>query len=217
MGFTGGNTGAFSLPNHKHTNAALDGGEFDELVSLINGITFKAWKDSTTKLKLLERHDAAIAEASHTFTPAAEITIDEASKILLLIAGESTGALDLQLQLNGNVGATDYKRWGQRYTNTPTQVLSFASAAFYSIADANLIAGANQQFTALIEIVPTPPESNSSVSIYSKATGPSPQMSQIGQGFCSGGGMTGVDAIKILTSANTWKADTSISIYEVLQ
>jgi hypothetical protein len=46
MGFSGGGTGSFSLPNHNHTNVLLDGGELDEAVSLIdNGatVTLKAW------------------------------------------------------------------------------------------------------------------------------------------------------------------------------
>lgn len=47
MGFGGGGSGAFSLPNHLHTNALLAGGALDEAVSLINDgvgdVTFITW------------------------------------------------------------------------------------------------------------------------------------------------------------------------------
>jgi hypothetical protein len=46
MGFGGGGSGSFVLPNHKHTNVLADGGNLEELVSLIDGITFKAWIDA---------------------------------------------------------------------------------------------------------------------------------------------------------------------------
>jgi hypothetical protein len=43
MGFGGGGSGSFVLPNHKHTNVLADGGELEELVSLVDGATMKAW------------------------------------------------------------------------------------------------------------------------------------------------------------------------------
>jgi hypothetical protein len=46
MGFGGGGSGSFVLPNHLHTNGVADGGDLEELVSLIDGITFKAWLDA---------------------------------------------------------------------------------------------------------------------------------------------------------------------------
>ncbi len=43
MGFGGGGSGSFVLPNHKHTNILADGGELEELVSLVDGATMKVW------------------------------------------------------------------------------------------------------------------------------------------------------------------------------
>lgn len=40
MGFGGGSTGAFSLPNHLHTNALQDGGDLERLVTLVDGNAF---------------------------------------------------------------------------------------------------------------------------------------------------------------------------------
>jgi hypothetical protein len=47
MGFSGGGTGSFSLPNHEHTNVLEDGGQLDEAVSLIDDegapVTLETW------------------------------------------------------------------------------------------------------------------------------------------------------------------------------
>lgn len=43
MGFGGGGSGSFVLPNHDHTNVLADGGELLEATSLIDGITLAAW------------------------------------------------------------------------------------------------------------------------------------------------------------------------------
>jgi hypothetical protein len=47
MGFGGGGSGSFVLPNHKHTNVLADGGALDEAISLINDgaadVTFSTW------------------------------------------------------------------------------------------------------------------------------------------------------------------------------
>ncbi len=43
MGFGGGGSGSFVLPNHKHTNVLADGGELEDLVSLVDGATLQAW------------------------------------------------------------------------------------------------------------------------------------------------------------------------------
>ena len=57
MGFGGGGTGSFVLPDHLHTNALADGGALDEAVSLINDgaadVTFAAWMTANSKLHLL--------------------------------------------------------------------------------------------------------------------------------------------------------------------
>ncbi len=46
MGFGGGGSGSFVLPNHTHTNALADGGALQELVSLVDATTIKAYSDA---------------------------------------------------------------------------------------------------------------------------------------------------------------------------
>ncbi len=43
MGFGGGGSGSFVLPNHDHTNILADGGELLEATSLIDGVTLQTW------------------------------------------------------------------------------------------------------------------------------------------------------------------------------
>ena len=57
MGFGGGGSGAFSLPDHDHTNAALDGGELSDLVTLVDGVTLQSW---------LQTHIRATKQLSET-------------------------------------------------------------------------------------------------------------------------------------------------------
>ncbi len=52
MGFGGGGSGSFVLPNHDHTNVLADGGELLEATSLIDGITLKAWVDSAVAVSV---------------------------------------------------------------------------------------------------------------------------------------------------------------------
>jgi hypothetical protein len=44
MGFGGGGSGSFVLPNHEHTNAVADGGELDQTLSLMNGVIMQTWR-----------------------------------------------------------------------------------------------------------------------------------------------------------------------------
>ena len=46
MGFGGGGSGSFVLPDHTHTNAIADGGDLEDLVSLVDGATLQAWFDA---------------------------------------------------------------------------------------------------------------------------------------------------------------------------
>ena len=86
MGFGGGGSGSFVLPNHDHTNVLADGGELLEATSLIDGITLKAWVDSKTDAvpvlwELIEDYEAGSAEASHTFTFTA-LDMDDHSELV---------------------------------------------------------------------------------------------------------------------------------------
>ena len=51
MGFGGGGSGSFVLPNHTHTNVLANGGELEDLVSLVDGVTMQVWLDAELALK----------------------------------------------------------------------------------------------------------------------------------------------------------------------
>ena len=43
MGFGGGGTGSFSLPDHTHTATLQDGGSLEDLASLVDDVTLQTW------------------------------------------------------------------------------------------------------------------------------------------------------------------------------
>ena len=46
MGFGGGGSGSFVLPNHTHTNALADGGALPSATTLIDALTIQAYSDA---------------------------------------------------------------------------------------------------------------------------------------------------------------------------
>ncbi len=103
MGFGGGGSGSFVLPNHKHTNVLADGGELEELVSLIDGITLKAWLDAaiiTAKGTITSQEDAASA---FTTTSATYVDITGFSITVPNDAGKSL----ITSQISGGLNIAD--------------------------------------------------------------------------------------------------------------
>ena len=79
MGFGGGGSGSFVLPNHDHTNVLADGGELLEATSLIDGITLKAWLDTAIAASVAAniptiQHDSLGANVTTVSTSFVDIT-----------------------------------------------------------------------------------------------------------------------------------------------
>jgi hypothetical protein len=72
MGFGGGGSGSFVLPNHDHTNVLADGGELEELVTLVDGSTLAAWYAANRQgLELIENfstRDSTLSSKTFTHT-----------------------------------------------------------------------------------------------------------------------------------------------------
>ncbi len=116
MGFGGGGSGSFVLPNHTHTNVLLDGGSLEELVSLVDGATMKVWIDNKIALAQgVEKLDEALVAgaASDTFTPAVTISFDDYSEIFGVITGEQSASNDLGLVVNATGGVV-YSSFGSK-------------------------------------------------------------------------------------------------------
>jgi hypothetical protein len=124
MGFGGGGSGSFVLPNHKHTNVLLDGGELEELVSLVDGATLNAWL--AAKLLLIAPTNQSIT-LSGDFTTVSTTVVD-VTGMSLTVANRSNGkyifnalidmyctsaGADCEFRLMHNATAQPYARQNQ--------------------------------------------------------------------------------------------------------
>ncbi len=117
MGFGGGGSGSFVLPNHDHTNILADGSALDEAVSLINDgaadVTFNTWCNAliatgllANKLELLDDSGDLASAATYTYTPGTALTSTKYSKIFTVYDFQMTAILALQCKVNGLATAT---------------------------------------------------------------------------------------------------------------
>lgn len=84
MGFGGGGSGSFVLPNHDHTNILADGGELLEGTSLIDGVTLQTW---WTGEYATAKHSAPTIQKdilTVNFTTASGIVVDVTGLVLTL-------------------------------------------------------------------------------------------------------------------------------------
>lgn len=142
MGFGGGGSGAFSLPNHDHTNALLHGGALDEAVTLINDggadVTLLSWWNGVYATKtpagyeILDTYECAVAEASHTFTPGIPLSPDVYSKLTVVIQCEAVTTGSLQAVINGLAGTLN-DSFGQYIDGTSINFTSAMNGAVWTI------------------------------------------------------------------------------------
>jgi len=118
--FGGGGTGAFSLPDHLHTDTDQDGGVLDQSVSLINDgvddVTLEEWFDSKTGMDLLDSQ-VLTAAANYNFTPSTPLEFTDYNSFLIYfsIFNNGGGATPLQMRIN-NLSGTNYFYYGWNQT-----------------------------------------------------------------------------------------------------
>ena len=217
MGFGGGGSGSFVLPNHDHTNVLADGGELLEATSLIDGITLKAWVDSKTDAvpvlwELIEDYEAGSAEASHTFTFTA-LDMDDHSELVLIMDISPTVILNLQCQVNGHVAA-NYQDIGvstaQGGLNTVIDNTNQTAATL--ISSATLGAGNRSAFCET-HFGLTKAGTGDNILFSSKSMGLLTIQEVTGHSLDSA--KTEISSIKILTSTSTWQTGTRMTLYKV--
>ena len=217
MGFGGGGSGSFVLPNHDHTNVLADGGELLEAISLIDGITLKAWLDAailtavpfTPKYELLDDHLAAGVESSYTFTPTVPLDIVDYSKFVVEISGDSSAAFDLRTVING-VGGTANNSIGGQFN--AMLGLNFANAPYWTVASSALITAASKTFVVTLDIMLTD-SGTQDIQGLSRATSTTGLSQWLGHLIFTAA--TTLTSIKVQTSTSTWKAGSRITIYGV--
>ena len=103
MGFGGGGTGSFALPNHDHTNALEDGGELLENTTLVDGSTMLAWlnsKNFITKAWTQLAHVDATG-SSHEID-SGTITEMDFYYLLFYATGNSNSSASCTIRFNGD-------------------------------------------------------------------------------------------------------------------
>lgn len=212
MGFSGGGTGAFSLPDHTHTNTLLDGGELEKAVSLIDGDTLQTWLANNQTLVLLDNHVASGAESSHTFTPSTALSFDDYSEFIILIDGMSTGAFQLQTELNAVT--TYYYYYGRSFTGTAIAYEQGSAVANFKNGFGTCL-GVDKQFMCKMSIMASQ-IATERISCSSKLLNVSDNITYDIDSWLQM--VTPVDEINkivVSASASSWKIGTRITMYGV--
>ncbi len=217
MGFGGGSSGSFSLPNHKHTNTLLDGGELKDLETLVDGATLNAYiqakLDAQTNLgqqKLIETHRAITTETSYTFN----FTQPDMDNEYLVLDGFLIPTLNF----------------------TPQCVFGDGTGAFYGTHSARLDASswlffsdsAQTKGTLFMQQLVQPSSYTKFRTEIFWKDGTTKElgwttiaMTSDGNAPCFAGGnynnsgITTLDQLVVSTSTSTWKAGSVISLYKV--
>ncbi len=215
MGFGGGGSGSFVLPNHDHTNVLADGGELLEATTLIDGVTMKAWIDaemlaaSTGRLELLHTYEAGSAEATTTWTPSATVATNKYSKYIVDYSMEATAAFNLQMKING-LGAALYN-----YSGFTGALGTWTDASTSEWDITTIPAGAHHQLTGTSVIYFPQGGVQDRPQIITDAYGNSVGF-QKGFGVLNSDLSAGITSMEIKTSTSTWKTGCKINICGVL-
>ncbi len=162
----------------------------------------------SSNYKLIETYKATGAEASKTFTFTAK-DFDTTSELQLILDGETTAALVLQITINGSTNS--------KYRYTGSQIIGTTETLVNATADAALqicptaIINAVRQFFGVIHIGLTTGGSN-----FPQIHG---HMASISRYYDFSADLneahTNISSIEVITSTSTWKIGTRLSLYEV--
>jgi hypothetical protein len=107
MGFGGGGTGSFALPNHTHTNVTEDGGELEELVSLVDGATLQAWVSAEIlSAKPVPASQEVLKSGTFTTTSSTLVDITGMTATLPNNDGKSLVIFQIYYNMSANYDAT---------------------------------------------------------------------------------------------------------------
>ncbi len=216
MGFGGGGSGSFVLPNHLHTNGAADGGDLEEAVTLVDGATMLAWWNAklaaaaTGSLELLDSHKAVGTESTYTFTPGTALALADYSAIRVYIAGSSTASFELRCVINA-LGGTSYRSSGTRNSNGVNTGIATGTPAHLVLMSATMNNVA-QEYAGYLELQMNDAGGDFLIG-YSSIGDENARREYYLQGRLSD--VDTITSIEIKTSASTWATGSTIDIYGV--
>lgn len=153
MGFGGGGSGSFVLPDHDHTNGLADGGELLQATSLIDGITLQAWLEANSKLELIEKYTEAAASAtSKIFNTGAPYSQADFSKLVLIFDFVTNASMSLDVEVDASAAA-NYYTYGYFATQAGAlTALQHSATTGFRVAGTGMLGGANRQCSGFCEL-----------------------------------------------------------------
>jgi len=159
---------------------------------------------------LLGDYEAAIAEGSHVFNFPA-IDFDDDSKLVLVVDGNASAALDLQLRIN-TLATAIYFTDGRKIAGGVETLIDLNGQTFIRLLGGIAI---NQDFAGICEILLPKAGAGANDQPHTISTFGSglPEQDQVlGLMTTSQASITDVE---VLTSTSTWPAGTRMTLYRV--
>lgn len=159
---------------------------------------------------VIETHEAAEAESTHTFN-FPPIDFDSVSHLILEVDGGPTATLAMMLKINGD---TSYNFDGARIDAGTQTIINVSATGAYQFGSTTLLNTSTNGFTAYIIITLYKGVANNRTTI----------MSHCVAGADGGGEIIGgidntdndsISAIEVKTSTSTWKVGTRMTLYKV--
>jgi len=210
MGFGGGGSGSFVLPDHTHSSVADDGGALERLVSKVDADLLEKFPN----LQLLDSHRAGGVESSYTYTPSPALDLDaKYDEIIVIAKGKTTASLAILLKINSQ---TEYHTTLTSNTLGTITGIHNGSAVNVELIS-NSILNSGRGFNSNIHISK---ELSNTTSISLSYYGFANASTRAVQTFAGGSiaiTTPEITSLQIFTSTSTWIAGTTINTYGVLK
>lgn len=177
-----------------------------------NAVTKAKLATGLIPLEVLGDYEAASAESSHNFNFTA-VDFDDDSELILIIDIGVTGALNLQIRINGDAG-NNYFMDGRRISGGSETILDQNSTSEPQIASSTLLSTANREAFIVVHIgLAKAGDLDRTAIIYDTQA--------IGNAMNEAGGIQNTTArssitdVLVRTSTNTWQIGTRMTLYKV--
>jgi len=158
------------------------------------------------KLESLDAHKASGTESSYTFTPAAALSPDDYSEIIVIAKGPTTSATDLEAIING-ITSGDYNQWGYKVT---TSAITFEGDSAEALLDMKTMTDTNGGNLHILQISYNGDRMSWQ---WKGGNGNSEQFSM--QGSLVNLSVTEFTSIKLQMASSTWKAAFFVDTFGV--
>lgn len=165
-----------------------------------------------TFLTVIGDYEAAIAEASHSFTFTA-VDFDDDSEVMIIIDGSVTAAAAIQVRINSEAGAS-YFQDGRRIASGVETLIDQNSENEFDVCSATMLQNGGDGFFAVIKISFNKSGTLDRPRIISESVGGSVLANEQVSGMFNVATATLTDIV-MRTSTSTWDIGTRITVYKL--